>query len=216
MDNQPPAGIIYHRVPIAELNWNTAKDVSFAQQEIEDCRQPFRPLTNQKVCCTFSVGDGKRTHGDFNSIEEAIRHLPPTGGKICVLPGIHTANVDIIELHDIQITGCGVHSIVHPQATETATSEPIFRIAFSRNIQSDHLTLVTVAGTGIQVLDDPILLPGDTSQIPAQDSTGIHLLWNKITASIHGIEIRTRNETQAGNNDIWIAHNQQSKYMVMW
>ena len=208
VDNQPPAGIVYHRVPIAELNWNTAKDVSFAQQEIEDCRQPFRPLTNQKVCCTFSVGDGKRTHGDFNSIEEAIRHLPPSGGKICLLPGIHTANVDIIELHDIQITGCGVHSIVHPQATETATSEPIFRIAFSRNIQIDHLTLVTVAGTGIQVWDDPSLLPGDTSQIPAQDSTGIHLLWNKITASIYGIEIRTRNETQAGNNDIWIAHNQ--------
>ncbi|MBW4671113.1 MAG: right-handed parallel beta-helix repeat-containing protein [Cyanomargarita calcarea GSE-NOS-MK-12-04C] len=208
VDNQPPEGIVYHRVPVAELNWNAAKDISFANQEIEDCRKPFRPLTNQKVCCTFSVGDGKSSQGDFNSIENAIRHLPPSGGKICVLPGIHAANVDIINRRDIQITGCGVHSIVHPLSTEASTSDPIFRIAFSRNIQIDHLNLVTVVGTAIQVLDDLKLLPSDTLRVPPQDSTGIHILWNYITASIHAIEIRTRNETQAGNNDIWIAHNQ--------
>lgn len=207
IDNQPPEGIIYHRVPIAELNWNAARDISFANREIEDCRRPFRPLTNQKVCCTFSVGDGKQSSGDFNSIEEAVRHLPATGGKICVLPGVHTANVNLIQLRDVRITGCGVHSIVHPRATEDSVSKPIFRIAFSHNIQIDRLNLVTIAGTAIQILDDPALLSGD-ERFPPPDSTKIHLLENQITAGIHGIEVRTRNETQAGNNDISIAHNQ--------
>ena len=207
IDNQPPEGIIYHRVPIVELNWN-ANDISFDQQEIEDCRKPFRPLTNQKVCCTFSVGDGKQSSGDFDSIEEAVRHLPATGGRICVLPGVHTANVDLIELREVRITGCGVHSIVHPRATEDSVREPIFRIAFSHNIQIDRLNLVTIAGTAIRVIDDPALLSGDDLEFPPPDSTGIHLLWNQITAGIHGIEIRTRNETQAENNEISIAHNQ--------
>ncbi len=216
----PPQGIEYYRVPLAELNWDADRNISFDERQIEDCRDVFPPLTKQKGCCTFTVGDGKNSQGDFNSIEEAIEAIhklpppvdgkidPPVGGKICVLPGIHTANVDIINRDNIHITGCGVHSIVLPRTTETTTSEPIFRIAFSRNIQIDHLTLVTFAGTGIQVLDDPILLPEDNSQVTPQDSTGIHILWNHIIASIHGIEIRTRNETQAGNNDIWIAHNQ--------
>jgi hypothetical protein len=206
INKQPPEGIVYHRVPLAELHWQgTPPSMT---QEIEDCRQPFRPLTNQKGCCTFSVGDGKRSQGDFNSIEDAIHHLPPNGGKICVLPGIHTANVEIFNRRDIQITGCGVHSIVHPQATEALTSEPIFRIAFSRNIQIDRLTLVTLAGTAIQVLDGKSIPISATRQVALNDSTSIHILWNQIIASIHGIEIRTRNETQAGNNDIWIAHNQ--------
>lgn len=208
INKQPPEGIVYHRVAVAELNWNAAKNISFDKQEIEDCRQPFRPLTNQKGCCTFSVGDGKRSQGDFNSIEDAIHHLPPNGGKICVLPGIHTANVEIFNRCDIQITGCGLHSIVHPRA-ETATA-PIFHIIASQNIQLDDMTLVTVTGTAIQLRDKPdgvitiAAFPQDTN---VQDSRSIYILGNRIVASTYAIDLQVDND-RAGDNDIWIAYNQ--------
>jgi Family of unknown function (DUF6519)/Right handed beta helix region len=207
INNKPPQGIEYHRVPLAELNWNADLDISFEAEPIEDCRDVFRPLTKQKGCCTFAVGDGKTSHGDFDSIEQALRHLPNSGGKICVLPGIHQANVTITNRHNISITGCGAHTIIHPKSDQA--TEPIFRIEFSQNIYIENLTLANLTGTAIQVSDTEMSLPRATQQyVRLKDSAGIHILGNQITASIHAIEIRVRNETQAGDNDIWIAHNQ--------
>ncbi len=147
VDNQPPEGIVYHRVAIAELNWNAAKDISFANQEIEDCRKPFRPLTNQKVCCTFSVGDGKRTSGDFNSITDAIRHLPPAGGKICLLPGFHEASVRLEGKRNIKIEGCGKQTRVTPGNNNRES--PIFHIIDSECIALLDMDLATLGGTAI-------------------------------------------------------------------
>jgi parallel beta-helix repeat protein len=197
IDNQPPEGIVYHRVAVAELNWNT-NNISFENQEIEDCRQPFRPLTNQKGCCTFSVGDGKRSQGDFNSIELAIHHLPPAGGKICLLPGFHQANAVISNRQNIQISGCGIHTIVTPHADlDRRGNPPIFQIDTSRNIQIDQMTLLHLTGTAIQVLD---------SSKGNQGSSEITIRQNRIIASVHAIEVRVKNE-KAGNNDILITEN---------
>jgi parallel beta-helix repeat protein len=197
IDNQPPEGIVYHRVAVAELNWNAEKDISFDGQEIEDCRQPFRPLTNQKGCCTFSVGDGKRSQGDFNSIELAILHLPPAGGKICLLPGFHQANAVISNRQNIQISGCGIHTIVTPHADlDRGGNPPIFRIDASRNIQLDQMTLLHLTGTAIQVLDSS----------KNKGSSEITIRQNRIIAGVHGIEVRVNNE-RAGNNDILITEN---------
>jgi Right handed beta helix region/Family of unknown function (DUF6519) len=207
IDDKPPQGIDYHRVPLAELNWDADLAISFEDEQIEDCRDFFQPLTRQKGCCSFTVGDGKTSHGDFNSIDDAIRHLPNSGGKICVLPGIHQANVTITNRHNISITGCGVHTIIHPQSDKAIA--PIFRIEFSQNIHIENLTLANLTGTAIQVIDTEITRPRATQQsVKLKDSAGIHIFGNQITASIHAIEIRVRNETQAGDNDIWIAHNQ--------
>ncbi|MGB3135411.1 MAG: DUF6519 domain-containing protein, partial [Nodosilinea sp.] len=85
IDAQPPAGDRYHRVPLAVLTWNAEQ--ALGNEDIEDCRDIFNPLTNQRVCCTFTVGDGRSTHGDFDTIEDALRHLPTQGGEICLLPG---------------------------------------------------------------------------------------------------------------------------------
>lgn len=146
LDNRHPEGINYHRVPLAELNWD-AKEISFDGKQIEDCRDIFRPLTQQKGCCTFSVGDGKRSHGDFDSIEEALRHLPKSGGKICLLPGLHEANVIIKEKRNIKIEGCGKHTRVIPRK-ETRNSS-IFHIVDSECIALLDMDLVTLAGTAI-------------------------------------------------------------------
>jgi hypothetical protein len=147
LDNQHPEGINYHRVPLAELNWNAALNISFDGEEIEDCRDIFRPLTQQQGCCTFSVGDGKTSHGDFDSIEEALRHLPKSGGKICLLPGLHEANVIIKEKRNIKIEGCRKHTRVIPRK-KTRTSS-IFRIIDSECIALLDMDLVTLAGTAI-------------------------------------------------------------------
>lgn len=195
IDTEPPQGIHYHRVPLAELNWDSDKNISFAQGQIEDCRDVFRPLTDLQGCCTFSVGDGIRSHGDFDSIEEAITHLPPRGGKICVLAGKHAANVTIESRQNIQISGCGEHTIVHPHAEQTG--EPIFQIRSSQKIQLDHMTLLAMAGTAIKLEDPP-----ETENASRQ----ITIDHNRILACVQAICILVKNEI-AGNNDIWIAYN---------
>ena len=195
LDEAPPEGIHYHRVPLAELNWNVEGDISFEAQEIEDCRDSFRPLTNQRVCCTLLVGDGLRSKGDFNSIEEALRHLPPDGGKICLMPGIHRTNAVIRNRRNIRITGCGIHTIVNPRSDQP--TDPIFRIEASQGIQLDDMTLVTNTGTAMQVLD-----PTGTQTA----SEAIAILHNRIVALAHAIEVRVQNNL-AGDNDIWIAEN---------
>ncbi|NJK65329.1 MAG: carboxypeptidase regulatory-like domain-containing protein [Richelia sp. CSU_2_1] len=149
LEDQHPQGINYHRVPLAELNWdeNLEKGISFDEGKIEDCRDVFRPLTKQKGCCTFSVGDGKISHGDFDAIEQALRHLPKSGGKICLLPGLHEANVIITGKRNIKIEGCGKHTRVIPRK-ETRQS-PIFRIIDSECIALLDMDLVTLGGTAI-------------------------------------------------------------------
>jgi Family of unknown function (DUF6519)/Right handed beta helix region len=194
---QPPEGIRYHRVPLAELNWDTAEkpSITFKDQQIEDCRHPFRPLTNQKICCTFLVGDGMTTQGDFNSIEEALVHLPLQGGKICLLPGQHRTNVVIKDRQNIVISGCGSRSIVTPRP-EKAT-EPIFLIDASQTIQLDQMTLMTNTGTAIQVID---------SANANQGSREISILSNQMVASVHAIEIRVKEAAE--DNRIRMADNQ--------
>ena len=55
INSKQPHGITYHRVPLAILSWNEAKNIDF--HSIENCRKIFRPLTNLNSCCTFTVGD---------------------------------------------------------------------------------------------------------------------------------------------------------------
>ncbi len=147
IDDKPPQGIEYHRVPLAELNWDADSDIFFDNEQIEDCRDIFRPLTQQNGCCSFTVGDGKTTHGDFDKIEEALRHLPKSGGKICLLPGLHEANVLIQGKRNIKIEGCGKHTRVIPR--KKTRQSPIFQIIDSECIALLDMDLVTLGGTAI-------------------------------------------------------------------
>jgi len=119
---QPPQGVRYHRVPLAELNWQPGFSIT-APIQIEDCRRPFRPLTKLDTCCTYRVGDGIQSFGDFNAtdypdatpigaIQAAINALPKSGGQVCVLPGEFRENVVLTNLHDVTITGCGPRSLI--------------------------------------------------------------------------------------------------------
>ena len=81
--NRAPEGYQRFYAPLAIIHWNAAGATG---PIVYDCRKTFRPLTDLKGCCTFMVGDGVQSKGDFNSIADAVQHLPDDGGRICVLP----------------------------------------------------------------------------------------------------------------------------------
>lgn len=193
LESAPPAGPRQYFAPLALIRWSLANGE--LQPSVQDCRERFQPLCQVNGCCTVTVGDGRTSHGLFNSVEDAIAFLPPDGGKICLLPGQHQTNANLRGRRNIRITGCGVHTIVQPRADRV--TDPIFQIAASQNIQLDQMTLVAHATTAIQLID-----PENTTS-PSQ---GIHIVDNDIVACIHAIEIRVNNE-RAGNNDIQILRN---------
>jgi len=147
--NAAPQGVAYRRVALAEITWNAQLTASFDAGEIEDCRHIFRPLTNQKICCTFNVGDGRTSFGDFNRIEDALRHLPAAGGEICLLPGLHNTNTVIRSRQHVTIRGCGVQTKVTPR--EATPTQPIFAVLDSADIELLHMDLFTMGGSAIVV-----------------------------------------------------------------
>jgi hypothetical protein len=148
VDHAPPDGIVYHRVPLAEITWQGNPQTGI-EAIIEDCRKRFRPLTNQKVCCTLLVGDGVRTFGDFNALEEAAAHLPAEGGELCLLPGIHRANLTLQGKHDITIHGCSRRSTVLPR--RGAPGLPILNLVDCTGIAISNLDLITFDGAAVTI-----------------------------------------------------------------
>lgn len=158
IDLQPPEGIRYHRVPLATLTWK-GNLIDFAKGEIEDCRHLFRPLTRLSTCCTFRVGDGMHSFGDYDSIKKAIEHLPASGGEICLLPGIYKENLKLEHRSNIKIKGCGTRSRIVAD-----TSDPVIHIRESNNIKIETLAVVTHKdGVGI-LLEGPVPQSGDDDE----------------------------------------------------
>lgn len=146
----PPKGIHYHRVPLGILEWISTTAVSFP---IEDCRHIFQPLTRLGTCCTYRVGDGMDSWGDFDTIAEAIAALPPGGGEICVLPGEYRENLRIDGRSNITIKGCGRRTRIRPGATNP--THPIIHVLNSRNIRIESLSIFAHhEGIGV-VLEGP-------------------------------------------------------------
>lgn len=195
--NAPPQGVRKHRASLAILNWNSAPTVTIdSSQGILDCRHIFQPIADQNRCCTFMVGDGTVSQGQFNSLEQALRHLPEDGGKICLLPGVHYAGVTIDGKKDIQISGCGLHTVVHPNPNQD--QNPIFTINNSQQIELDNMTLVSATGS-IIYLDDQDGAGDPSSKILIHD--------NRMLALVHAVFVKVQNEI-AGNNHIRIINNE--------
>jgi len=194
-----PMGVRRYFAPLAIIEW-TLVGGAVQGRILRDCRRPFRPLTEQECCCTFTVGDGINSKGDFQSIQEAIDNLPSEGGKICVLAGIHDANAVIRGRRKIHISGCGEQTIVR---TPETSAKPIFLIENSQKIRLDNMTLFTLTGVAIFVHDspDPKLLP----------SEGITLRDNRILAFIHAIRVQLQADV-SGDNNIKILYNQIGMY----
>jgi hypothetical protein len=167
-----PMGVRRFFAPLAIIEWTLNGGV-VQGRILHDCRRPFRPLTEQECCCTFTVGDGISSKGDFQSIQQAVDNLPAEGGKICVLAGIHEANVIIRGRKKIHVSGCGEQTIVRSSERSNA---PIFLIENSQRIKLDNMTLFTLNGMAILVWDvpDPKLRPVREHNYSRQQDTGIY------------------------------------------
>ena len=150
--NAPPEGIVYHRVSLAELDWDGSDNVSRDGRTVEDCRRPVHPLTEQADCCTFRVGDGVHSHGDFTSIQKAVDSLPAEGGEICVLPGTYVENVLIEDRRNVTISGCGGRSrVISADPPDGQNAPPVFHVADSRSVRISGLA-IRAHKTGIGIL----------------------------------------------------------------
>lgn len=187
--NDEPAGIHYRRAALAVIEWQADKTAQVDRLEIDDCRRIFQPLPNQKGCCTFLVGDGKTSHGDFDSISAAIDSLPAGGGRLCLLPGIHETNAVISGRKYVTLQGCGSRSKVVPAAR--GENLPLFHIVDSEEIQIFDIDMATLGGTGIEIsassmgASNRIEIRGNrilacATGIAAEDATRVRIHSNRI------------------------------------
>lgn len=187
VDDAPPEGPIIRRVPLAEITWDGAGGAS----EIHDCRRRFRPLADQKLCCTYVVGNGVTSFGDFNSLEEAARHLPPLGGKLCLLPGLHMANLSLEGRVGIAIEGCRHRTVVLPRMKTPA--QPIIAIAGGRDILIRDVDFIAPFGIAI-----------DARGFRAAPLRELQIEGCRMMALTHGIHVDGAADLRILGNQIWV------------
>lgn len=140
----PPIGPRRFHAALALITWPGGQGAP----EIEDCRNRFRRLCRIKSCCNYQVGDGHRSFGDFNSIQDAIDALPVGGGEICLLPGTHTGAIDLRGLRDIKISGCGFRTQIEIAADPAAPDRPAVWLDDARGIRFSDFA-ITAAGSSV-------------------------------------------------------------------
>lgn len=119
---QPPDGPHRSADLLALIHWTVVGGVVVGH--VHDCRQRVRPLWKQRDCCTFKVGDGLTSFGDYDDIQQAVDALPHEGGRICLLPGRHRGGVRVLNREHVTITGCGHCSAI----LATGTDDPAVQI----------------------------------------------------------------------------------------
>jgi hypothetical protein len=153
--------------PLAHLIWDDA-----GQVQVVDCRARFRPLTRMNDCVTLRVGDGSASYGDYDRIQDAVDALPPSGGRILVLPGTYDEHVVIAGRRDIRIEGCGVRTRVVPAEGALAAPDdtPIFTLAGSTGITLMDMAIAAPLQLAVVAISQP---PAANVRIgaPCQDIT---------------------------------------------
>lgn len=161
LDHAAPFGIHHHRVPLAELHW-TGQPIT-AGQGIEDCRVPLHPVTANDGCCTYSVGNGIDSHGDYSTIQAAINALPDAGGRVCVLPGEYRESVTVKNRQKVEIIGCGPrsHVIAPDPSGEFSSADPGIYVLDTSGIRIEGLS-VTAGRGGVAILLEADAAAGTT------------------------------------------------------
>jgi hypothetical protein len=142
-----PHGVHRFYAPLAVIEWNAG-----VGQVIHDCRQHFPPLTGLTTCCTYTVGDGIASFGAYPTIQSAIAALPKEGGEVCLLPGVYSENVQILNKHDITLHGCGVRTILMGSGRDQT---PVIEIVDSQHIEIRDLEIQAPTVVGVQITSTP-------------------------------------------------------------
>jgi hypothetical protein len=101
MTSAPPLGMRRFAAPLALIEWSGSSGTI-----LHDCRRRFRPLTELRGCCTYTVGDNNESFGDFSVIQDAIDALPAEGGRVCILPGAFAQRFNLSGRHGVRVEGC--------------------------------------------------------------------------------------------------------------
>jgi hypothetical protein len=141
-----PVGPRRFYAPLALLDWSVPVGGN-ASAEVDDCRNRFRRLCQIKGCCSYQVGDGRSTFGDFNDIQAAVNALPAEGGEICLLPGLHEGRADLRGRRHITVYGCGRRTVV---TSPDALSTPLFRMGGSEDVVLRDFAIRTDAGLAVE------------------------------------------------------------------
>ncbi len=139
-----PHGIRRWFTPLAVIQWTPGA----GGKVVHDCREKFPPLTHIRGCCTYTVGDGTHSYGDFTSIQKAIDALPPEGGEVCIRPGIYKQSFTIKNLHDVRVHGCGSHTLLEEQGN---IRNPVITVQDSQRIEISNLAILAPSNIGIQL-----------------------------------------------------------------
>ncbi len=167
-----PTGLRRSFTPLARITWAVnQKDTTGTT--VVDCRTTFQPLTRRQTCCTYTVGDGSNSHGDYTVIQDAIDHLPATGGCICILAGTYAQDVRIDGRTKIRIEGCGPRTVI--QGAVGSKNAAAFAIIDSADITVSELSISCPDRIPLQIVDRieaaVLNLPSaliSTPQAPAQ------------------------------------------------
>jgi hypothetical protein len=164
-----PHGLRRWIAPLGVIHWPGG---GAGSEVVDDCRPTFLPLTRMKGCCTYTVGDGTHSYGNFSKIQDALDALPPRGGQICVLAGIYNESVVIDSRVAVTIHGCGPRTRVHADEDANGTARPAFTVSNSTEITLEDMAIesgprsavhisnarhVTVQRCLLQMRDQPTL-----------------------------------------------------------
>jgi uncharacterized protein DUF6519 len=151
----PPMGPMRHVAPLALIKWVDDGTGNY-EPTVHDCRERFRKLCEVGTCCEVTVGDGEHSHGDVNSIAEALVRLPAAGGRVCLLRGNHEASVELDGLEDVTFSGCGAETVWTAMAGQPAvTLTACSRISFEHfEMQSDEEVVIAGPRDGETPLAD--------------------------------------------------------------
>ena len=133
--------------PLGLIHWKTTGG-AMTGTLVHDCRRTFRPLTRIRNCCTYTVGDGNISHGDFESIQTAISKLPVSGGEICVLPGEYEEVLELSGRSNVTIRGCGGRSVLLPP---NSTGKPTIHIVDSVAVTIKSLAIESALQPAVSI-----------------------------------------------------------------
>ncbi|WP_428667487.1 DUF6519 domain-containing protein [Reyranella sp.] len=168
LTSRAPHGIRRYFAPIGQIFWSINDD-SASGSTVDDCRPPFQPLTRRSTCCTFTVGDGVTSHGNYSVIQDAIDHLPPRGGCICILAGTFAQDFRVDGRRQVRIEGCGPRTQI--TGAPRSNHRAVVTIVDSSEIVLTDFAIANPQRIGLQLVDrleaQALNLPADLATVDA-------------------------------------------------
>jgi hypothetical protein len=143
LSEAPPRGVHHHYCRLAVVNWGATPEAT----HVHDCRTIWPPAR----CCTITVRPGE-------DIQAAIDRVPPDGGCVCLLPGLHLIHEPLLidGRQNLVLKGVGpasklVYESLDPQVQHQAM---LYLVGGSRDIRVAELLMYAESLPRLVVADE--------------------------------------------------------------